>query len=349
MQLGVDTYSLRSQGWNAFEHLEHAHSIGLDVVQFSERTFFESLEEDYLKRVKARADELEIEINVGMLSLCPTSTVFAKERGTAAQQLQQMLHVADWVGSPLVRCVLGTGADRRTAVPLKTHIEGTIETCRAVRDLAMDLGIKIAIEDHGGDLQGRELRALIEEAGPEYVGACIDSGNPIWTVESPFVTLEHLAPYVITSHVRDTAIWEHPRGAAVQWVAMGDGTIGIDEWARQFQEKCKDASFTLEIITGGPPSVVSYLEPEFWEAYPDTPASEFARFVKLAKKGQPFMGPGLTTEGGQDIPPEYQAALRVQQRLDLERSVRYCQEVLSIGERRAPARLRPPPISGGEA
>ena len=31
-----------------------------------------------------------------------------------------------------------------------------------------------------------------------------------------------------------------------------------------------------------------------------------------------------------DVPPEYQTALAVQQRLDLERSVHYCREVLGI-------------------
>ena len=41
-------------------------------------------------------------------------------------------------------------------------------------------------------------------------------------------SLEHLAPYVATSHIRDTAAWEHPRGAALQWVAMGDGAV---DWA----------------------------------------------------------------------------------------------------------------------
>ena len=91
----------------------------------------------------------------------------------------------------------------------------------------MDLGIKIAIENHSGDLQGWELRRLIEEAGPEYVGACIDTGNPLWVHEDPVVTLEHLAPYVATSHIRDSAVWPHPKGAAVQWVAMGDGNVGI--------------------------------------------------------------------------------------------------------------------------
>ena len=339
MKLGVDIYSLRFQPWDAFEHLEYAHRLGLDVVHFSDLSPFESLEGGYLKGVEARADELGLEVEVGMMSICPTSTTFSAERGTAVEQLQEMLHVADALGSRILRCVLGSNADRHTELPLEAHIEATVETCRAVRDLALELGITLAIENHAGDLQGRELRALIEEAGPEYVGACIDSGNPLWVAESPFVTLEHLAPYVVTSHIRDAALWEHPRGAAVQWVAMGDGTIGIKEWARQFQEQCQDASFTLEIITGAPPRVLNYLEPEFWEAYPDTLAAEFTRFVKLVKEGHPFMGPMLTVKWG-DIPPEYQTALAVQQRLDLERSVRYCQEVLRIGESLSPGQDR---------
>ena len=32
---------------------------------------------------------------------------------------------------------------------------------------------------------------LIEQAGPEYVGACIDSGNPLWVGEDPLVTAEN--------------------------------------------------------------------------------------------------------------------------------------------------------------
>ena len=331
MKLGVDIYSLRSQPWDAFQHLEFGHRLGLDVLHFSEPVFFESLEESYLRRVKARADELGIEIEAGMGSICPTSTSFQGERG-AVEQLREMLHVADVVGSRTLRVVMGSQADRHTDLPLEAHIEATIGTCRAVRDLALELGITIAIENHAGDLQGRELVALIERAGPEYVGACIDTGNALWAVESPFVTLEHLAPYVVTSHIRDTAVWEHPQGAAVQWVAMGDGTIDFQEWTRLFRERCSGVSFTLEIITGGRPRVLPYLEPAFWTAYPDTPAAEFARFIRLVQEGQPFMGPMLIVEWG-DVPPEYEAALVVQQRLDLERSVRYCQRVLGIGER----------------
>jgi hypothetical protein len=178
-------------------------------------------------------------------------------------------------------------------------------------------------------MQGRELRGLIEAAGPDTVGACIDTGNPLWVAESPFVTLEHLAPYVITSHIRDTAVWEYPQGAAVQWVALGEGTVGIQEWAALFQEKCPGVPFTLEIITGMAPQVLNYLEADYWAVYPETPAHEFARFLKLVKAGRSFLGPMLTAPWAGN-PPEYEAALAPQQRLELERSIRYCREVLKI-------------------
>ncbi|MAF11582.1 xylose isomerase [Candidatus Poribacteria bacterium] len=339
MKLGVDTYSLRSLGWGAFEHLEYAREMQLDAVQFSERGYFDSLDEEYLRTVKARADEFGIEVNVGMLSICQTSTWFSDERGTAAEQLAEMIRVADIVGSPFVRCVLGGRADRRTEEPLTTHIAATVETCRAVRDLALEMGVKVAIENHAGDLQARELRGLIEAAGPEYVGACIDTGNAVWAGESPFVALEHLAPYVVTSHIRDAAVWEHPRGVAMQWLPMGDGTIGLDAWVREFERRCPDASLTVEIIAGRPPQVLNYLEPEYWEAYPDTPASEFAQFVALAKAGGPYMGSMLVADGGRgtELPSEYEAAMTLQQRAHLDRSIRYCQDTLGIGEKRGQA------------
>jgi hypothetical protein len=144
------------------------------------------------------------------------------------------------------------------------------------------------------------------------------------------VALDHHAPHVVTSHIRDAVVWEHPRGAVTQSVAMGDGSIGMDEWPRQFQEGCPDATFLLEIPTGGLLRVMDYLEPEFWEDYPDTLAPGLAVYVQLVRRGCPFVGHMLAAERD-ERPPEYRAALVVQEHLDLERSLRSCQEVLGIG------------------
>ena len=329
MKLGIDCFSLRFNDWNAFELLDYAARTGIDVVHFSEHEPLESLDEAYLKRVKAYADNLGVAIEMGMWSICPTSTSFRNDDGTAVEQLSRMLTVAHIVGSPALRCILGTNADRQTEGGIAARMQDTIETCRAVRDQAMDLGIKIAIENHAGDMQGRELKALIKTAGPEFVGACIDAGNPLWVAESPFVTLDHLAPYVVMSHIRDTVVSLHPSGAVAQWVPMGDGNIGMERWARRYMAECPATNFTLEIITSLPPKVLNYIEPEFWTIYPDTPAAEFAQFVALAAKGEPYTQPILTASWA-EISPVYRSALAEQQCRQVEKSMAYCRETLGI-------------------
>src|SRR5574340_1057476 len=89
-----------------------------------------------------------------------------------------------------------------------------------------------------------------------------DTGNPMWVVEDPLLSLEVLAPYVVTTHMRDSAVCEHPRGASAQWVALGDGSIDFHKFVSRYRELCPGASMQLEIITGRPPRVLPYLEPD---------------------------------------------------------------------------------------
>lgn len=332
MKLGADLFSLRFNDWNAFEYLEYASEIGLDTVMYPDPTFLDSLDDAYLAEVKAKADEVGVEIQMGMDSICETSTRFPAERGSAVEQLSAMLNAAAAVGSPILRCLLGSHLDRRTEVPFAKHIQNTIEALQAVRDQANDLGIKLAIENHAGDMLGYELKALVEATGTDFVGVCIDAGNPLWVGESPFVTLDHVAPYVLTSHIRDTAVWSHPRGAVAQWVAMGDGNVGIEAWSRQYMERCSDTVFMLEIISTLQSKVLNYLEPEYWDVYAEQPAGEFAQFLTMVANGEPFTTPIITTNWG-DIPPEFLTAMAAQQRAMMEKSVAFCKETLGLGER----------------
>jgi sugar phosphate isomerase/epimerase len=329
MKLGVDNFSLRFNDWDAFELLDKCHEIGLDVLHFSDLGPFKSLDQSYLDEVKQHAAALGMGIEVGMGSICPTSNTFSGTRGTAVEQLTQMLHIAAHFGSPGVRCFLGNNADRRPYASFQSHIDAVIATCQAVRPLAMELGVKIALENHAGDLQGREMKQLIERAGPDFVGACIDSGNPLWVGESPFTTLDYLAPYVVMSHIRDTAVWPHPQGAAALWVSMGEGNVDIASWSRQYMATCPNTNFTMEIIATLPPRVLKFLEPEYWDIYPDTPAWEFARFLQHVTIGSAPTIPLLTADWGK-VTPEIRTALAVTQQHQLAQSVRYCREILNI-------------------
>jgi 3-oxoisoapionate decarboxylase len=315
IRFGIDLFSIRSQGWTPFQYLDYCAKNKAKVVHFSEIRFIGNLEAGHLKQVRAHADKLGIEVEIGMRSICPTSKAFDPSQGTAEEQITRMIEAAKNVGSPIVRAFLGTMADRVGPIPIEGHIENTAKVLRNMKSRVQDAGLKIAIENHAGDMQGRELKTLIEAAGKDFVGACIDSGNPCWTLEDPHVTLETLAPYGLTSHVRDSALWRVPEGVAMRWVRLGEGNVGISDWIRRFVELCPGRAISLETIVT-PVRVFNCMEPKFWDGYRNVPAWSFSRFLAIAEKGKP-------QPPGPPVPKE-QAAQRELE--DMEASIRYIHE-----------------------
>jgi sugar phosphate isomerase/epimerase len=313
---GIDLFSLRSQGWTPFQHLDYCAAHGAKVVHFSEVRFIGNLDPANLRQVRQYAEKLGIEVEIGMKSICPTSKMFDPKEGTAEEQLIRMIGAAKIVGSRIVRAVLGSSDDRLPG-PIERHIESTAKVIRNVRSQAMDANIKIAIENHAGDMQARELKTLIEEAGRDTAGVCLDSGNPLWTIEDPHLTLQTLYPYVLTSHVRDSAVWLVPEGAAVAWVRMGEGNVDIESYVRKYAELCPGRALSMECIVTGP-RVFPYRDPKFWDGYRNDPAWEFQRFVDIAAKGKPVAAPPRAAN------PE---AARQKERADLEASIEYTQKL----------------------
>ena len=335
LKLGIDAYSIRALNWKAPKLVEYSAALKLDVLQFSGLPQFESFEPAYLQSIRdsARASGLGLELGLG--SICETSTSWRKggEFSTPVDYLRKAVGVAHSIGATNIKAYLGASPDRLTEVPLSRHIDETLKTLKAVRSYAVDHNVKIAMENHSGDLQARELRDLIETAGKDWVGCNLDSGNPMLTIEDPQLVLEILGPYTLTSHIRDSVIFEHPRGAAWQWVAMGDGSaIDWPKFISRYKQLCPNAPFLLENITGRPPRVVNYLEPEFWKAFPNAIATDFAPFIKLAKQGRPLFAQMVVAENVGKVPDEYRAALVQQQRYDFERGIIFARK-MGIGKR----------------
>jgi len=293
-KLGIDLFSLRTQKWTPIRYLDYCAERHVRVVHFSEIRFIGSLEPENLRNVREHAEKLGIEVEIGMRSICPTSTMFDKSQGTAEQQLTRMIEAATIVGSPIVRAVLGSAEDRKQGA-IEAHIEDTVRVLKSVRPLATDKNIKIAIENHAGDMQARELKSLIEGAGRDFVGVCLDSGNPLWTIEDPHLTLEVLHPYVLTSHVRDSAVWNVSQGTAVTWVQMGRGNVDIASYVKKYAELCPGKAISLESILLGP-RIFPYREASFWDAYRKTPAWEFTRYLEIAERGKPYQSEPWETE-----------------------------------------------------
>jgi sugar phosphate isomerase/epimerase len=326
IKLGFDNFSIRDLGWKAPRLLDHAASLALDTILFSDLYVFESHEERHLREVKARADALGIEIQAGTGGICPTSPRRNKDFGTPEEHLRLVIRVAKTLGSKVARCYLGSAEDRRGEGGIERHMKSTAEVLRAVKSEAVDSGVKIAVENHAGDMQAWELATLIEEAGKDHVGATVDSGNATWTLEDPVRNLEVLGPYAVSSGIRDSMVWEDADGAVVQWTAMGEGCVDLKAYVETFARLSPEAPVQLEIISGfarGFP----YRKRDFWEPYPNARASDFAAFLELARRGKPI--PPFKAPDGADR----KEATQAYQLAELERSVRYSKEVLGLGRR----------------
>jgi sugar phosphate isomerase/epimerase len=322
LKLGFDNFSIRALKWKAPELIDYAAGLKVDVLLISDLDALGGHSTSNLNNVGARARDAGLELHVGTLSICPSSTRFDKKWGTATEHLRLLLRVARETGSRVARCVLGFAEDRLTPGGIEARIHDTVAALKSVRSEAIDAGVRIAVENHAGDMQGRELKRLIEAAGTDFVGATIDSGNATWALESPQNNFDVLHPFIASSGIRDSMVWEFADGAMVQWTAMGDGLV---DWAAYFQawsEKAPECPVILETISGFA-RPFPFLDPDFWRGYEGVPAREFATFLAMAKRGreiQPFKaGPTMTDAQFQ--------------REQLEKSLRYCRESLKLGRR----------------
>jgi sugar phosphate isomerase/epimerase len=322
LKLGFDNFSLRALGWKAPKFVQYAADQKVDALLLSDLDVYENHSAEHLATVGKMARDAGIELHVGTLAICPTSTRFDKKWGTAEELLALLIKVAQGTGSTVARCVLGFGEDRSTPGGIQARIADTVAVLKTVRTRALDAGVKIAVENHAGDMTARELVTLIEGAGTDFVGATIDSGNATWALEDPLANLEILAPHILSSGIRDSMIWEDGDGAKVQWTAMGEGLVDWPAYCAKWRQAAPERPVILEIISGFA-RPFDYLKPEFWGPYANVPAADFARFVALAKKGRaipPFRSSAEVSDA------QYQQA-------ELERSLRHCREVLGLGRK----------------
>jgi 3-oxoisoapionate decarboxylase len=321
LRLGFDNFSIRDFRWKAPQLIDYAASLKVELLLLSDLDVYESLEPADLKRVRARAETAGIQLHVGTGSICPTSNSYNAQRwGPAVEHAQLLVRTAEALGSPVARCYLGSRRDREGDGGIYPHIEATVKVLKAVQAQAEKAGVKFAVENHAGDMQAWELVELIHAAGTSYVGATMDPGNAVWTVEDPMVNLEILGPYTVTTGIRDSMVSETAAGAKAMWTNMGRGQTDWHAYVKRFQELCPTDAFILEIISYKWGHEMNYLEPAFWKQFPRARASEFARFVALAKRGSEVELPP-----GRPAGPE-----QAQQKFDLEESLRYCREELGI-------------------
>ena len=330
--IGYNTYCLRGLKMTDRQHFDQAMAWKLDALFLQDSLDPASNSPAHWAEIKGWSKELGLHIETGGSGILPKTPA---QFDSVVTTLRNNIARAKACGSPLVRSLF---AGFRSELPLpdiEANMELGVKVLKTVRNEVLDAGLKIAIEVHK-DFQAWEHKAIIEMAGKDFVGTYLDTGNPVFTIEDPLLTLETLAPYVLTFHLRDSVVYNHPDGIAVQWVPLGEGTIDFKQIiARARQLLNPGVHIYIKPITGRPPTILPVNDDAWWaKYYPKARSREYARFLALAKRGRPYEKPVVQEDvTGRPTPPAYQAALNYQQKEHMERSIAYARQELKLGVR----------------
>lgn len=330
MPLGYNTYCLRSMNWNDEELLQFAADHKLDAIFLQDTRDPRAMDPAHWPEVKARAAALGLHLETGGGAILPNNP---EDFSSKVEGLRTQIIRAKALGSPLVRCLF---AGMRSQLPpgsIEQHIETMVRLVKTVRPQVLDAGLKLAFEVHK-DLQAWEFKLFLDEAGADFVGIYLDTGNPVFVLEHPLTTIETLGPYALTLHLRDSVVYEHPRGVAVHWVPLGEGVVDFREIIARARELCPNVYVYVKPITGRPAEVIPYLEPAFWDSYPEARSRDLARFLTLAKRGVPYDKPVINEDLlGRRMPDYLIPAIQHQQLDHMERSLEYAKKSLDLGRR----------------
>jgi sugar phosphate isomerase/epimerase len=325
--LGFNTYSLRALRWHDVPLLEYGAGLKLDAVYLQDSLDPANNDPAHWKVLKETAARLGLELHGGDAGALPRTPDGME---TTRLRMREGIRHAVGIGSKLVRFRVAGDRASMPPGPVEKVMETMVQTLRGVRSEAMDAGVKFAIENHK-DLYCWQTRQIIDAAGKEFVGSYLDTGNPVFVMEDPLATVETLGPVAVMLHLRDSVVYESRNGIAVQWVPLGEGVVDFRKIVARAKEVCPPIAVYNKPITGRPPQILAAYDPEFMQTWRDMRASDFARFLALAKRGHPYERHMVIEDVPGKTPAPIAAALEYQQREHMARGVEYARKTLDLG------------------
>lgn len=140
----------------------------------------------------------------------------------------------------------------------------------------------LAVENHK-DWRTEELLAELKAVSSEWLRVCLDTGNSIALLEDPLTTAQQLAPWVVTTHLKDMATSEIEDGFLLAEVPFGAGRVDLPKIVRVLREANPRVRLNLEMITRDPLRVPCLTE-KYWATLPTLPARELAAILASMRR-----------------------------------------------------------------
>lgn len=277
ISMGVNVYSFHyRRPRSAYEFLEFCDGLGAGGVQ----TELDSLEPAYLGKLRRRAEELGMYLEVITDLPCADSA--------EPVEFARTVRAAQEAGALCLRaaCLQGRRYEnfaapddwQRFVAESKARIARAIPVVEKHR-------MPLAIENHK-DWTAEELARLLQEYSSEYLGACLDTGNNIALLDDPMDVVERLAPYALSTHIKDMAVEEYTEGFLLAEVPLGQGILQMKPILDRVTRARPKTRFTLEMITRDPLKVPCLID-KYWATFPDRNGELLARTLTWVREHKP--------------------------------------------------------------
>jgi sugar phosphate isomerase/epimerase len=147
----------------------------------------------------------------------------------------------------------------------------------------------LAIENHK-DFRADGLVELLRQIDSEHLGVCVDTGNNLALLENPNKTVDVLAPYAVSAHLKDMGALEYEDGFLLSEVPLGEGLLDLKRIVAVLKKANPKLRFSLEMITRDPLEIPC-LTDAYWATFPDLPGKHLAgalSFVRANKPSRPL-------------------------------------------------------------
>jgi len=242
MKLGIDSYSYHlhlgryeyqpSQPRTLDWFLEHAAELGVQGVMILELN--RDTPDARLQEIRQKAQCLGLYLELGGGGVRPESA-------------EADLRMAHTLGAQVLK--LGFRLDLYSGkVPLWDQIQQVIDDLRASEELARQLGVRIALENHGHWTADQGLY-IVEAVRSDHVGFCLDTGNSLMVLEDPITTAAKMAPYAFTTHFKDASFGGTYYGAEILHVGLGRGVLDLPLIFDIIRTTAPDPNINLEVVS----------------------------------------------------------------------------------------------------
>ncbi len=190
------------------------------------------------------ADGLELALSWG------THEGFALgARTDALDDLLDWVRIASALGSRLMRVVAGGPRQRARA----DDWPATVAPLRRAAEHARELGVELALENHG-DLTAAQIDALLDAVANPALGVCFDTANAPRVGDDVLAACHLLAARVRMVHLKDVEPIESAADAVAgpRSVPYGEGIIPLDAVLSTLAAAGFDGLVCVEIAQLGP-------------------------------------------------------------------------------------------------